>query len=290
MKPSHKKLTAWHLPLVLYLLMLTLTTHASKPATNRVISLGGDVTGIVHALGATDSLVAVDSTSTWPAEVQQLPDVGYVRQLSTEGIVALTPSVVLATHDAGPPAVIEQLEQLGIAVTRLPPARDADGILRKVQLIGQALGKSQQANALTHRLQQQATTLQQAVDAMPHHPRVVFVMNAGTAGLMVAGKNTAADATIKLAGGTSVVTGYSGYKPLSDEALIQLQPDVLLVMQTSEHNAHAGLSSRVAVKHTPAGEHQQIFAVDGEGLLGFGVHTLELAQQLQTRLSHAVTP
>lgn len=67
------------------ILLAALPLFASA-ATERVISLGGDVTEIVYALNAGQQLVAKDSTSTWPAAAHKLPDVGYLRQLNAEGI------------------------------------------------------------------------------------------------------------------------------------------------------------------------------------------------------------
>ncbi len=54
-------------------------------AAQKVVTLGGDVTEIVYALGAQSALVARDSTSMWPEEALKLPDVGYLRQLNAEG-------------------------------------------------------------------------------------------------------------------------------------------------------------------------------------------------------------
>lgn len=72
------------------ILLAALPLFASA-AAERVISLGGDVTEIVYALNAGQQLVAKDSTSTWPAAAQKLPDVGYLRQLNAEGILSLRP-------------------------------------------------------------------------------------------------------------------------------------------------------------------------------------------------------
>ena len=59
----------------------------------RLLSIGGSVTEIVHALGQGDRLVARDTTSTYPPEVTDLPDVGYARALSPEGVLSVDPSL-----------------------------------------------------------------------------------------------------------------------------------------------------------------------------------------------------
>src|SRR5699024_5606579 len=153
--------------------------------------------------------------------------------------------------------------QFSIPLEILPAECTVDGIINKVTRIGQLLDRSQAAQKLVERIRQQADELAQKVDAMPRRPRVVFVMNTDTSGLMVAGRSTAAAAAIELAGGEQVVTDYSGYKPLSAEALITLRPDALLIMQTSE-KANTDLQKNTAVMHTPAGRNGDIIPVDGE--------------------------
>ena len=66
----------------------------------KIVTLGGDVTEIVYALGASSSLVARDSTSQWPQAANVLPDVGYLRQLNAEGILSMRPTLVLASAQA----------------------------------------------------------------------------------------------------------------------------------------------------------------------------------------------
>lgn len=58
----------------------------------RIISAGAAVTEIVEALGAEKQLVAIDVTSEQP-KGEPLPVVGYHRQLSTEGLMALHPTL-----------------------------------------------------------------------------------------------------------------------------------------------------------------------------------------------------
>ena len=86
----------------------------------RVVVLGGDLTEIAFALEAGGRLVAADDTSLWPPEAGVLPKVGYLRRLSAEGILSLAPDLVLASAEAGPPAVLDQLRSAGVVVAAGP--------------------------------------------------------------------------------------------------------------------------------------------------------------------------
>lgn len=265
-----------------------LLPHASLAAApERVVSLGGDITEIVYALGAESSLVGVDTTSIWPAQARTLPNVGYVRQLGTEGILALRPKLAIATHDAGPPTALEQLRSSGVALESFPVTHTPEAIAAKVRRIGELLERKAPAETLAKQIEAQAKTLAGKVAAMPTHPRTVFLLSGASGGLMVSGSETAADAAVKLAGGHNVVEAYPGYKPLSPEALIALKPDVLLLMN-NRGDTNGGVAEVLklpGVAQTPAGKNSRVLLVDGQALLGFGPRTVEKAAELQAELA-----
>ncbi|MEL6964888.1 MAG: ABC transporter substrate-binding protein, partial [Pseudomonadota bacterium] len=107
------------LRLIFVLLLFTLLNVPARADQERIVSIGGSVTEIIYALGAGDRLVAVDSTSLYPDVATELPDVGYMRRLSAEPILALEPDHILAIADAGPAPVLDQLREAGVEITMI---------------------------------------------------------------------------------------------------------------------------------------------------------------------------
>ena len=261
---------------------IPLAVFAAPPA--RVLSLGGDVTEIVYALDAQRSLVGVDTTSEYPAAARRLSNVGYVRQLAVEGVLALRPALVIATHDAGPRAVLDQLRSAGVRIALLPTARTPDAVRDKVRRVGALLDREPAATALADRLGRDYAQLAGKVAAMPRHPRIAFLMSTGAGSAMMAGRDTAAAAAIALAGGVNAGDGFDGYKPVSAEAFAALAPDAILVMSQQGPTAGGRVQDVLVlpgVAMTPAGRERRIRFVDGQALLGFGPRnaTQELALQ-----------
>lgn len=263
----------------------------AEESPQRVVALGGDITEIVYALGAQSALVGVDSTSLWPQAATRLPDVGYVRQLAAEGILSLHPQLILATHDAGPATVMSQLRDAGVRIEAMPMTRTPAGVTAKVKQVGTALGRDEQARSLAGKLESQYADLAKAVSIMPRHPRVMFLMSAGDGSPKAAGRDTAADSAIALAGGHNVGEGYSGYKAVSAEALAALAPEVIVLMheRESELGGVDGVLKLPGIAMTPAGRARRIVFVDGQALLGFGPRNAEHELALQ-RLLAAVQP
>src|ERR1044071_8535533 len=80
----------------------------------RLVVISQTYNEIIWALGAQDSVVGVDYSSTYPPEVKQVQTVGYHRALSAEGILSLHPTAVIHDNNIGPPQVVQQLQQLNI--------------------------------------------------------------------------------------------------------------------------------------------------------------------------------
>jgi iron complex transport system substrate-binding protein len=284
----------WHVFGALWLASIAVTGSLTAapsmpipPTLPRIVALGGDITETVYALDAQRALVGVDSTSVWPAAAHQLPDVGYVRQLAAEGVLALRPQLILATADAGPPQVITQLREAGVHIEKMPVAHTPTEVAAKVRRIGQLLGKRDAAEQLAGKLEDEYATLAGTVAAMKNHPRTLFLLSASTGSLMAAGRDTAATQAIALAGGTNAVNSFAGYKPISAEALVVLSPDVIVLMR---ERAGAlgdvdGVLKLPGVAQTPAGRARRIVFVDGQALLGFGPRNAEREQALQRELA-----
>ncbi len=246
---------------------------------DRIVSVGGSTTEIVYALGAGGRLVGADTTSIYPAAADALPDVGYVRQLSAEGLLSLSPDLILAGGEAGPDAALSQTEAAGVRIVKLREGYTPTEVQNHIATVGAALGLEAQAAALNEILQDDIEQVRADIAKLDTRPRVLFLLQAGRGGMLVAGDHTAAKSMIELAGGESAVTGFSGYKPFSPEAATQAAPDVLLVTdQTIEMlGGPEKLLADPALAATPAGQAKRIVSMDALYLAGFG-----------PRLAHAV--
>lgn len=242
----------------------------SVSAQTRVVCLGGAITETAWALGAGETVVAVDDSSVYPSENRALPRVGYYRMVSAEGLLSVNPDLVLAHEQSGPPEVMEQLAAAGVRVVRIPSSATVTGLLDRVRSVGAALGRREQAEAIAASLE---TTLAEVAAAVVEpRPRVVFVFARGAGTLQVSGAGTAADEIIRLAGGVNAIEGFSGYRPLTAEALVAANPDVILAT-TSGLGSIGGPDALWAVPGvaaTKAGEGRRVVAMDDLYLLGFG--------------------
>lgn len=267
-------------PLLVLLLAVALasaTGTKGRAEPSRVLSIGGSITEIVYLLGEEDRLVAVDSTSLYPPSAHELPNVGYLRRLAVEPILALAPDLILAEGDAGPEAVIEQLDAAGVALVRTEHTTDIAGVGRKIRTVASALGRAADGERLAGEITARATALSQQARAHPNPPRVLFLLSVGKGAPLAAGRDTAAAGIIEAAGGVNAISGYEGYKPLSPEAAVLADPEIVLVPDRTleQMGGPQAILQRPEIAPTRAARTGRIVSVDGLLVFGFGPRIAE---------------
>ncbi|MGE3649483.1 MAG: hemin ABC transporter substrate-binding protein [Reyranellaceae bacterium] len=255
---------------------------------SRIVAVGGSVTEVIYALGGVKSLVATDSTSLFPVAARKTPKVGYMRTLSAEGVLSLRPSLVITTTAAGPESALRQIADAGVAVLVLSDDYSFDAVVAKIEGIGRALGLAQAATDLARKVRADMADVAARVAQSKTKPRALSFLTFGQGGApQAAGRMTAADGIIRLAGGVNVFDAWTGYKPMTPEATVAAAPEVIMVgTQTIE--AIGGVDKILAdpaLALTPAAKNRRVASADALLLLGFGPRTPE-AVRIVARVFH----
>ena len=299
-----KKMGAGALALAAPMQVLAAVSDAGKPVVKarRIVSVGGALTEIVYALGAQGELVGVDTTSLYPVVAQQLPQVGYARTLSAEGVLSLAPTQLIATEEAGPQAVLRQVRDAGVPVAVLNANNQFEGLLERVKQVGQITGRADSAARLAQALQQQwdgalGKVRQRSPSPVQSAVRVLFILAHAPTQVMVGGRQTGADAMLAYAGAVNVMGGqgglggFAGYKPLTPEAVIAARPDIVLVTDQGLKASGGvdGILKLPGLAQTPAGRKHRIVSLEATLLLGFGPRMPQALAELDAAFAKAMT-
>lgn len=261
-------------------------TSGTLPDVSRIAAIGGSITEIVYALGEEDRLIARDSTSVYPEAALSLPDVGYMRALSPEGVLSVGPSGIIALEGSGPKEAMDVIEKASVPLVVVPESFDRAGILEKIRIVGKALGVEDKADALAAQVDADLAAAGQLTAGIAERQRVLFILSTQGGKLLAAGNGTAADGIIAMAGAVNAIDGFSGYKHLSDEAAILACPDVILMMDRGgdRNLGEAELFALPAIASTPAGQARRLVHMDASYLLGFGPRTAGAIRDLAAAL------
>lgn len=260
-------------------------TPVEKAEGLKIVSLNGAVTEIVAALGHEKEIVGVDVTSTYPETVKTTAkDLGHVRSITIESIVALKPTVIIGTDKDMSPELAEKIKAAGIEAHILTQEFSPEGTKKLIADVAGII-KNTDFKALTDKVDADLAKVQPITKA----PKVLFIYARGAGTLMVAGKNTPVEKTIALAGGQNAITEFDDFKPLTPESLIKGNPDVILLFTTGLQSLGGvdGLLKIQGVDKTNAGKNKKIIALDGALISGFGPRVGEGAAALNAELIKA---
>lgn len=256
---------------------------------DRVVVLRGSVAEVVVALGLADRVVGRD-VSTTVAELDDVPIVTRAHDVSPESVLSLRPDVVLADTDTGPAEALDQLRSVGVAVVTFEPITRVADIGGRIREVAAALGVPAAGDELAEDTVARVRSVAEGLPRGDDRPTVAFLYLRGAAGVyLLGGPGSGADSMIAAAGGVDAGTALGlerAFTPLTAEALVAADPDVLLLTTTGLDSVGGteGLLAMPGVAQTTAGRTGRVATVEDGLLYAFGTRTPAALELLAERI------
>jgi iron complex transport system substrate-binding protein len=253
-----------------------------KEKAHKIVSVNGTTTEILCALGLDPHLVGVDVTSTYPAFVAKLPKVGHNRSISAEGIVALNPDLVVGISNDLKSQTIGQLKSANVTTRLFKQEYSVEGTKALIRAVASEFRKEARGEELIRQLDADISSVKKPAK----RKKVLFIYARGAGTMLVAGRGTPIHKMIELAGGENAVNDFDDYKPLTAEALVAADPDVLLLFDSGlkSLNGIDGIVKIQGVAETKAGKNKKIIEMDGQLLTGFGPRLGMALKELSSKI------
>ena len=247
------------------------------------------MTEILYALGLENRVIAVDTTSLYPARaLAEKPNVGYMRQLSAEGVLGLAPSLVLAADGSGPKETIAVLEAARDARScACPTSFTGEGIVEKIRLIAAGDRRRRRAaNASPRRSRPISPRSRRCASASQRRCACCSCCRSSMGGRWSPAAPPPPTASSGSPARVNAITEFEGYKMVNDEAVVAARPDAVLVDGAP---AACPLDAEQVFEHpafalTPAARASAFISMEGLYLLGFGPRTAHAARDLALAL------
>ncbi|OOE98194.1 heme/hemin ABC transporter substrate-binding protein [Salinivibrio sp. IB643] len=271
--------------IALFSTLISLSIHASP----RIVSAGASVTDLLVELGAQSQIVGIDATSQ--LQEKDMPSVGYHRQLAAEGVLSLSPNLLIGSEEMGPAPVLSTLRDAGVQVVTLSSTSTVAALKQRIHTLAELTATQANAEPLINAMDDQLAKLETRASASNTSTlNGLFLLVHQGRPASVAGADTTPNTLIELLGATNpAAESVTSYKPLSPEALLGFNPDFILVMQRSldQLGGMQGLANAVPLlSSTRAYKNNRIIAVDGRVLVGgLSLNTLDEALRIQTHLT-----
>jgi len=260
--------------------------------TSRIVVAGGSITEILFFLNESQNIVAVDTTSNFPEEAQTYPSIGYVRNLSAEGILSMSPTLIIGEDDMGPPNIITQLKKLGIDVKIVEEIQSSEGIIEKIKCVGKILDIEEKSNQI---IKEQMYPSIEELDKISsikgmEEKKVMLILSMKGSSPIVAGKNTSGDSFIKMVGAKNIYDSIDGWQTVSEESIINYNPDFIILPERELHkNSNVNsIRTNSIFANTEAGKRDNFISDDGMAILGFGPRTIFSALRTAKIISQQV--
>lgn len=266
----------------LFLLLFSLNSlNNFSSANERIVVAGSTLTEIVFALGAGEDIVGVDNSSRYPKQVTQLPQIGNVKLLNIESVLSLTPSLVISFDDAEITNVLKQISQAKIEI--LPLKREPSTVellYEKISKIAAKLNRAKEGQKLIKRIQNDLSLIQNRTATRRQKTTVLCLMNM-EGNIFIAGKNTAIDALITIAGGENLAT-HNSVRTYTSESLTAMNPEVIILTNHSieELGGFDKINTIPGITETDAYKNHGIVIIDDSYLFAIGPRVVEVVFEL----------
>ncbi|MCX2451156.1 ABC transporter substrate-binding protein [Pedobacter sp. PLR] len=237
----------------------------------KIVSLNGTISEIVAGLGLEKNIVGTDITSNYPESLRSKPKVGHNRRINAEGVLSLQPNIVVGMAKEMSPQLATQFKAAGIRLILFDQDFTAEGTKKLIHAVADSLQHTAKADSLAKAFETQLAEAQAHVNNSKK-PKVLFIYARGTGTMMVGGTGTPVEKVIEMAGGVNAITEFEEYKPLTSEALVKANPDVLLLFDDGLESLGgvSGLLEVQGVAQTNAGKNKRVVTMPGEMLTSFG--------------------
>lgn len=193
----------------------------------RVVSLSPEVTEIIYALGAENTLVGRSTYCNYPEEVAEIPAVGDLYAMDVEAIAAVEPTVVIASGFIDEDSA-NALTDLGIEVQIFGAGSSLESITELIANVASVVDKDDEAEDLIAEFNDAIAAIEENVEATD--VSVYYVVGFGEYGDFTAGPDTFIADIIETAGGVNAGENAVDWY-ISLEDLIAADPDIIVISQ-----------------------------------------------------------
>ncbi|OAB39222.1 cobalamin-binding protein [Paenibacillus macquariensis subsp. defensor] len=195
-----------------------------KEAPKKIVSISPAETESLFALGLDEQVVGVSDYDDYPAAATTKPKMGGLYNPNEEAIIAAQPDLVLTGISMSVEAA-KHLRDLGITIYKTDP-KSVDDVISNIEVFGQITDHQAEAKTVVDKMKQERDEVTEAVKSLtPEQKKKVYIeFSLG----WTVGSGEFLNELINLAGGVNVAADTVSFHEISEEKIINDNPDVIL--------------------------------------------------------------
>ena len=258
----------------LALLVSMCSSPAQESEDIKIISLSTTHTEIIQSLEAQDTLVAVDAFSEVDFPVEKID----AYTVTAEELVPLNPDMVIIAFDFN--GIVEGLESQEINYVLLPPAKNFEDVYSQISIIGEIVNKKGEASS---KVRDMKLEINRILDDANYEDVSVYHEIGYSYGIYSVNSDSLIGEIYNALGVVNIANSEedpfgSGYPALSEEMVIQSNPDYIVVGHSDYLNKD--LSIREGWGNISAVESSNVYFLDDTLASNWGTTTVQLVEEL----------
>ena len=241
-------------------------SDANQPATENIVVIGPSVTEIVVALGLGDSIIGTDDFSALIDGVPSDIPIFNMWGLDAEQLIALQPDILIVTE-----MVMNMLgndplrvfSDIGTELHYVASSASIEGIAEDIRFVAEVLDRESRGEELIADMMQIIDEIR-AIGETITDRRTVYIEINPAPSMFSLGRGTFLNEMIEIIGAVNVFADEDGWISVSDEAIITIDPDVILSTSEDAVGAVDEIIGRPGWSHLTAVQNGDVFRIDAD--------------------------
>ena len=269
--------------LILLALLVSMCSNQTQENNEmKIISLSTTHTEIIQSLEAENTLVGVDAFS----EVDFPVEIIDAYTVTAEELVPLNPDIVIIAFDFN--GIVEGLKAQEINYVLLPPAKNLDDVYAQISTIGDIVNKKNEASST---IRDMKLEINRIINNSNYQDVNVYHEIGYSYGIYSVNSESLIGEIYNLLGVTNIANSEedpygSGYPALSEEMVIESDPDFIVVGHSDYLNKD--LSIRDGWGDISAVQNSRVVFLDDTLASKWGTTTLQLVEVLAATFEESV--
>ncbi|WP_135304165.1 PGF-CTERM-anchored ABC transporter substrate-binding protein [Haloarcula amylovorans] len=236
--------TAAQCPFPVTLTDATGTEITIEERPERVVTTNPSAAQTMWEIGGRDQVVGLTQYASYLEGADSRTNVSAGFGVNVEKVVGTNPDLVIAPNASS--GDVQALRDAGLKVYHLPAATSIEDISEKTTTVGRLTGNCEGAGEANAWMSANVDAVENVSAETEESPKVLYPLGDG----YVAANGTFINALFEAVGADNVAArNHTDYPPLSDEVLLQLDPEVLVLTEGT-----TGLVNQEPYASTTAGE------------------------------------
>lgn len=247
----------------------------------KIISLSTTHTEIIQSLEAQDTLIAVDAFSEVDFPVERID----AYTVTAEELAPLNPDMVIVAFDFN--GIVDGLESQEINYVLLPPAKNFEDVYSQISTIGEIVNKKGEASS---KVRDMKLEINRILDDANYEDVSVYHEIGYSYGIYSVNSDSLIGEIYNALGVVNIANSEedpfgSGYPALSEEMVIESNPDYIVVGHSDYLNKD--LSIREGWENISAVESSNVYFLDDTLASNWGTTTVQLVMELSTNFEES---